>query len=146
MLSGTNFKVLLSLACAAVTSAVPTTGTVFQITPGIGACGWTNTSMQAVGSVSNTTFNHFPGATKNPNKNPICNQWLRVTVPSKAVHGVQPAGNMTIEVQIVDFFKESPKAHANDVGIPVRMFSELANVKAGIIPNTTWEIFKEGDA
>ncbi|KAJ7739256.1 hypothetical protein DFH07DRAFT_965810 [Mycena maculata] len=68
--------IILSLTFAlpsiGVSSAVENgTGTLFQYDPtagsGLGACGWKNTSDQAVGTVSTTTFNNYPGATGNPN-------------------------------------------------------------------------------
>ncbi|KAJ7169243.1 hypothetical protein C8R43DRAFT_1231834 [Mycena crocata] len=127
---------MLSIAylCLALLSGAlaspPQTGTVFQIDPGMGACGWTNTSTQAVGSVSATTFKTFPGATANPNKNPICHHSLVVQV-----------GDKNVTVEVVDYFKETRHAHANDVGIPVMQFAKLdPDLDDGIIENATWYI------
>ncbi|KAJ7122354.1 hypothetical protein C8R44DRAFT_541355, partial [Mycena epipterygia] len=102
----------------------------FQFDPGLGACGWTNTSAQAVGTVSNTTFSSYPGATRNPNKNPICGRLLVITSPA----------NKTVKVFIVDFFPEDENAKANDVGMTTAEFATLANPDDGIIDDVTWNI------
>ncbi|KAJ7464160.1 hypothetical protein FB451DRAFT_1403525 [Mycena latifolia] len=154
MISTSKFLVPLALVLATLGALQKTdvVGTVFQIVPdkAPGACGWTNTSTQAVGAVSNTTFKSFPGATANPNKNPICHHFMNITgppfpslpnspyadlrVPALLAHGV------TVSVQIVDFFKQDPNAGPNDVGIPVMEFAKMAPVRDGIIKDATWVI------
>ncbi|KAJ7511286.1 hypothetical protein B0H11DRAFT_1954614 [Mycena galericulata] len=104
-------------------------GTVFQFEPDLGACGWTNTSDQSVGTVSMTTFNNYPGATKNPNKNPICGRNMTIQ-----------ANGVTVIVVVVDNFKEDKNAGPNDVGVTDMDFSTMANLKDGTIPNATWWI------
>ncbi|KAJ7077683.1 hypothetical protein B0H15DRAFT_861506 [Mycena belliarum] len=126
-------KLLVSLVFAVAALAAPqraaVIGTVFQIDPDLGACGWKNTSAQAVGAVSATTFHSYPGATANPNKNPICHHNMNIT-----------ANGITVVVQIVDYFKEDPNAGPNDVGIPVPQFVKMAPVRDGIIEDATWII------
>ncbi|KAJ6582712.1 hypothetical protein DFH09DRAFT_1309647 [Mycena vulgaris] len=128
-------KILVSLtftlASLVMAQEERTAGTVFQITPGLGACGWMNTSTQAVGAVSATTFSKYPGATRNPNKNPICHHFLEITDPDNGI---------SVRVQVVDFFEEDPNAKANDVGIPAIEFKKMANLDDGIIENATWYI------
>ncbi|KAJ7055632.1 hypothetical protein C8F01DRAFT_1158820 [Mycena amicta] len=132
-----GFKLPVLTASALVTlaagSIVNGTGTVFQITPGIGACGFTNTSTQAVATVSNTTFNFlFPGATpKNSNKNPICHHTLLVHVPNMFA---------ALRFQVVDYFPEGKHAGRNDVGIPLYYFDQVAPESDGVIENVFWEI------
>ncbi|KAJ7816250.1 hypothetical protein B0H13DRAFT_2380531 [Mycena leptocephala] len=123
-------KVLIALALACISLATPQTGTVFRIIPGEGACGYTNTSDQAVGSVSATTFWGYPGANpKNSNKNPICHHSLVIN-----------ANNQTVTVQIVDYFPENKHAGPKDVGIPDFEFMKFAPLKDGIVPNAQWDI------
>ncbi|KAJ6615995.1 hypothetical protein B0H10DRAFT_2219878 [Mycena sp. CBHHK59/15] len=117
-------KILVSLTFALASLGMPTApeqartmGTVFQIVPGLGACGWTNTSAQ------NRT-NHRP-------RNPICHRFLEIT---------DSANGITVRVQIVDFFEEDPNAKANDVGIPAMQFQKVADLDDGIIENATWFI------
>ncbi|TFY79007.1 hypothetical protein EWM64_g5006 [Hericium alpestre] len=55
-------------ALFALAAAQSHTGTLFTFDPGLGACGFTNTSTQIVASVSETFFQNFPGATQNPNE------------------------------------------------------------------------------
>ncbi|KAF8994824.1 hypothetical protein BDQ17DRAFT_1430828 [Cyathus striatus] len=50
------------------------TGNMFHFEPGLGACGFTNTSSQIVASVSQNVYVNFPGATWNPARNPICGE------------------------------------------------------------------------
>ncbi|KAJ7150752.1 hypothetical protein C8R46DRAFT_1358245 [Mycena filopes] len=126
-------NVLLSLAVALAASATHTTqntGQVFYFTPGLGACGYTNTTADHVGTVSNTTFKGYPGATANPNKNPICGRTMVITAPN----------NISINVTVVDFFKQDDNAGAMDVGVTKGDFSKMEPVSDGVIPGAKWEI------
>jgi hypothetical protein len=46
---------------------------------GLGACGITNTDSDFIAAVAESMFDGFPGATDNPNNNPICNKKARIT-------------------------------------------------------------------
>ncbi|KAJ7038821.1 hypothetical protein C8F04DRAFT_1231925 [Mycena alexandri] len=130
-------KIIASLALASsVSFGTPTPrakqnmGDVFYYDPDLGACGWTNTTDQPVGTVSRTTFTGFPGATpKNPNTNPICGRWMLIT-----------GNNITVNVSIVDFFKEGKDAGPNDVGVTKLEFQKMASLDTGIISNAVWNI------
>ncbi|THH14912.1 hypothetical protein EW146_g5478 [Bondarzewia mesenterica] len=52
-------------------------GTYF--TPGLGSCGITNADSDYIVAVSTTIFDNYPGATSNPNDNPICGEKILVT-------------------------------------------------------------------
>ncbi|KAJ7182298.1 hypothetical protein C8R43DRAFT_1228771 [Mycena crocata] len=122
-------KITLALATGALAKSTYK-GTVFQIDAGLGACGWTNTSSQAVCSVSETVFKGYPGATSNPNKNPICHHFANITVDGKS-----------IKVQVVDFFVEDANATAKDIGIPPMQFTKLdPDLDDGIIEGAIWRI------
>ncbi|KAJ7739253.1 hypothetical protein DFH07DRAFT_1064434, partial [Mycena maculata] len=129
--------IILSLAFAlpsiGVSNAVENgTGIVFQFAPGLGACGWTNSSDQAVGSVSNTTFASYSNTT-NPNTNPICGCILTIQ-----------ANGVSVPVAIVDDFPDQGPNSTfgpNDVGTTVPEFAKMdPNVDDGIIRNATWFI------
>jgi hypothetical protein len=47
--------------------------------PGLGACGISNSDSDLIVAVSATTFDQFPGATGNPNNNPICNRGIQIS-------------------------------------------------------------------
>ncbi|KAF8058628.1 hypothetical protein FPV67DRAFT_510872 [Lyophyllum atratum] len=102
------------------------TGTLFFFTPGLGACGFTNTSTQIVASVSSTFFNTFPNATANPNKNPLCKRKLLIT-----------SGAKNITASVVDFFVDPAPFN---VGLSPTAFQKFATLDDGIVPNVTWSV------
>ncbi|KAF8891250.1 RlpA-like double-psi beta-barrel-protein domain-containing protein-containing protein [Infundibulicybe gibba] len=53
--------------------------------PGVGACGVTSTATDNIVAVSTQMFDSFPGATANPNTNPICGKTITATVNGKSV-------------------------------------------------------------
>ncbi|KAL1677898.1 RlpA-like double-psi beta-barrel-protein domain-containing protein-containing protein, partial [Schizophyllum commune] len=52
---------------------------------GLGACGITSTADQMVVAIAHDTFDNYPGATANPNLNPICGQQVRAYYNGKSV-------------------------------------------------------------
>ncbi|KZV97970.1 hypothetical protein EXIGLDRAFT_764007 [Exidia glandulosa HHB12029] len=58
---------------------------------GLGACGINNVASDFVVAVSETFFDTFPGATTNPNNNPLCGQGVTANF-----------GGRSIQVTIVD--------------------------------------------
>ncbi|KAF9476855.1 hypothetical protein BDN70DRAFT_811551 [Pholiota conissans] len=99
---------------------------VFNFVPSLGACGYTNTSQQIVASVSNVVFNNYPGATANPNKNPICHHKIFIQ-----------SGSKNLTASIVDFFQSKD---TNNVGLSDAGFSQFADLSDGIVPNVAWSI------
>jgi len=114
----------LGLACAQVLNS--TNGTLFWFTPGLGACGFTNTSDQFVASVAVSVFNGYPGATSNPNDNPICDQNLTVTY-----------NGTSVTAPIVDY---CPGCSDSYVGFSSAAFQEFASTDVGIVNDVEWEI------
>nr|GAT48331.1 predicted protein [Mycena chlorophos] len=119
------------MTLVASTSIANGTGTVFYMTPGIGACGYTNSSTDLVASVSNVTFKAVRGATANPNDNPICNKTIYLRMP----HTSGP-----VAFSVVDYFPIGNSVGPDDVGIPKYYFQRYAPVDEGIIPNVSWSI------
>jgi len=117
-------KVLLS---ASVAYAQLQTGTLFNFVPGLGACGFTNDSTQIVASVSSVTFNTFPGATANPNDNPICKTSLNITHTG-----------VTLIAPIVDFCEQC--GGNTSIGLSPPGFEKFAPLSQGIVTSTDWEI------
>ncbi|KAH9833602.1 uncharacterized protein C8Q71DRAFT_774126 [Rhodofomes roseus] len=118
------FASFLGLASAQALNS--TNGTLFWFTPGLGACGFTNTSDQVVASVSADVFNNFPGATPNPNDNPICDHNLTVSY-----------NGTNVTAPIVDY---APDASESYVGFSPAAFEEFESTDAGIISGVEWEI------
>ncbi|KAI0074865.1 hypothetical protein K474DRAFT_1709517 [Panus rudis PR-1116 ss-1] len=122
-----SFAAATAILLASCASAQTHTGTLFNFVPGLGACGFTNTSSQTVASVSSKVFNTFPGATANPNDNPICH------------HSVNISHNgVSVAAHVVDFFT-APNADDN-VGLSPSAFQKFAPLDDGIVPNVTWSI------
>ncbi|KIM36843.1 hypothetical protein M413DRAFT_285430 [Hebeloma cylindrosporum] len=116
----------LSLALASVVAQTHGVGTLFIFTPGLGACGFANTSAQTVASVSKPVFTGYPGATSNPNKNPICTHRLLIK-----------SGLKNLTVPIVDFFVDTD---VNKVGVSLPGFLHFGTEDDGVIPNVTWSV------
>ncbi|KIY62043.1 carbohydrate-binding module family 5 protein [Cylindrobasidium torrendii FP15055 ss-10] len=85
---------LLAFASAAL--ALPTStstslaaraysGDVTYYDTGLGACGVSSSNSEYVAAVSLSFFNSYPGATANPNLNPICGKVIRITYGSRSV-------------------------------------------------------------
>ncbi|KAJ3837462.1 plant expansin [Lentinula raphanica] len=53
--------------------------------PGLGACGETNAPGDSIVAIAAPTFDKYPGATSNPNNNPICNKPITIYYGSKSV-------------------------------------------------------------
>ncbi|KAF8916105.1 plant expansin [Mucidula mucida] len=53
--------------------------------PGLGACGITNVATDLIVAVSHTLYDTYPGATANPNLNPICNKKLTANYNGRSV-------------------------------------------------------------
>jgi len=61
------------------------TGDATFYSPGLGACGQTNGPNDFIAAASYKLFDSFPGATANPNNNPICGKSLTAKVNGKSV-------------------------------------------------------------
>lgn len=58
-------------------------GTFFA--PGLGACGITNSGTDMIAAISHQVFDGYPGATANPNDNPICGKKVTAHYQGKSV-------------------------------------------------------------
>lgn len=52
---------------------------------GLGACGWYNSDSDYIVAISELIFLTWPGATDNPNDNPVCGKKIRATYAGKSV-------------------------------------------------------------
>ncbi|KII95423.1 hypothetical protein PLICRDRAFT_170079 [Plicaturopsis crispa FD-325 SS-3] len=122
-------KILSALSIFVVTASAATSGkgTLFNFAPGLGACGFTNTSTELVASVSAKNFNSYPGATSNPNKNPICTHKLTVSL-----------GDKHYSAKIVDYFVA--QGQDSDVGFSDAAFTKFANPSQGTVEGVSWVI------
>ncbi|KAG7091844.1 hypothetical protein E1B28_008247 [Marasmius oreades] len=88
--------------------------------PGLGACGRNNNANELVAAVAATIFDTFPGATANPNNNPICGRPAVVTYQGKSV-----------TVTIVD---RCPGCGTTGIDLSPAAFQILAPLSVGRIP------------
>ncbi|TRM63961.1 RlpA-like double-psi beta-barrel-protein domain-containing protein-containing protein [Schizophyllum amplum] len=83
------FSRALLVAAALASSVIATTGshagkaTYYDV--GLGACGIVSSADQMVVAVPDTMYSGYPGATANPNLNPICGQQIRAYYGDKSV-------------------------------------------------------------
>lgn len=114
----------VGLGYAAPASVNHGDGTFF--TPGLGACGYTNSSTQHIAAVSKQFFDSFGGGYSNPNDAPICGKWATIHYNDK-----------TTRVQIVD--RCGGCVGPTDVDMAPAAFDDLADEKLGRI-KITWSI------
>ncbi|KII84077.1 hypothetical protein PLICRDRAFT_179759 [Plicaturopsis crispa FD-325 SS-3] len=120
--------ILLSLVIAVVslasgTSAYSGDGTWYET--GLGACGIYNTDSDKIVAASARLFDTYPGATANPNNNPICKRRVNIHYQGK-----------TVQAAITD--RCAGCAGEYDLDMSPGAFDVLAPPSAGRIP-ITWE-------
>lgn len=98
---------------------------------GLGACGLTNDNSQLVVGVSTAFYNGFPGATTNPNDNPICGKKLTATFQGKSV-----------TVEIVD---KCVGCATFDLNFSPTAFDKLSKESVGRIHNVSWSVIGGGE-
>ncbi|TFK63661.1 hypothetical protein BDN72DRAFT_847367 [Pluteus cervinus] len=128
MLSRSQLSILsvLSLAVSSALGDEAYVGTAFHFVPGQGACGHVNNGTQLVGSVSRKFFTTYPGATANPNKNPLCHKKLFVQ-----------ANKRSVIVDIIDFWVDN--LPQNSVGLSDTAFKLFAPLDDGVV-DVTWTV------
>ncbi|KAH7920596.1 hypothetical protein BV22DRAFT_790298 [Leucogyrophana mollusca] len=99
---------------------------VFNFVPGLGACGYTNTSTQFVASVPSVFFHSFPGAGANPNDNPIC------TYDVTIIHNTT-----SVTAQIVDYCTQCADT---SIGLSTSAFAKFADPSVGVVNNVSWAV------
>ncbi|KAI0742257.1 RlpA-like double-psi beta-barrel-protein domain-containing protein-containing protein [Daedaleopsis nitida] len=77
--------VFSALSAATLGYAVTLSGDVTWYDTGLGACGHANTDADFIVAVDHTTFDTWPGATANPNNNPLCGRTMRVDAGGRSV-------------------------------------------------------------
>jgi len=132
-----KFLSFLPLAFAALVAAAPGangpthSGDGTFTTFGLGSCGLTNDNSQLVVGVSTGFFNDFPGATTNPNNNPICGKKITASF-----------GGKSVTVEIVD---KCTGCAQFDLNFSPAAFDVLANEDLGRIHNVTWFVVGGGE-
>ncbi|GAA5915190.1 RlpA-like double-psi beta-barrel domain-containing protein [Sporobolomyces salmoneus] len=92
--------------------------------PGLGACGTVATSSSAIVAVSHLLYDSYPGATLNPNLNPICGQKIRATYQGK-----------TVEVEVQD---RCEGCAMWNLDFSPDLFEGLADLSVGRLKGVEW--------
>ncbi|KAI1735575.1 RlpA-like double-psi beta-barrel-protein domain-containing protein-containing protein [Xylaria scruposa] len=126
--------VLAAVAAAGLVSAAPGTpsaalesrsmsGDLTYYAPGLGACGVNNSEQDAIVAISKELFDpHTPNG--NPNKNTYCGRKIKIS-----------RGGKSAVVTVRDRCEGCKK---NDLDVPVKVFSKLANPNDGRV-KMTWD-------
>jgi len=95
---------------------------------GLGACGITNNANDMIAAASYLLFDSFGGGDGgNPNKAPICNKRVSLTIPG---------ANQSIALTITDRCAGCEKCGSMD--LTTGAFSQLADLSVGRITGMTW--------
>ncbi|KAG5734167.1 hypothetical protein E4T56_gene1400 [Termitomyces sp. T112] len=114
-----------------ILTAHANTGEATFFTPGLGACGVENTTNDFIVAVSAEFFDSFPGATTNPNSNPICN-------PRLTAH----SGNASVIVTVTD--RCAGCEGQFDLDLSPVAFEQLADPSIGRLFNVEWSLDSAG--
>lgn len=100
-------------------------GTFYE--PGLGACGMVNVVTDLIVAVAHNIFDNYPGATANPNNNPICGKVVTAHYQGKSV-----------PVTIVD--RCGGCSGDGDLDFTITAFTQLADEAVGRIHGITWTL------
>ncbi|KAJ3558461.1 hypothetical protein NM688_g909 [Phlebia brevispora] len=129
-----SFSTVVVVALALVSSVVsvpmrarqsPNFGDATFYEPGLGACGVTNSASDHIVAVSASFFDTFPGATANPNANPVCGRTLTANFQGKST-----------TVTVVD---RCVGCALDDIDLSPAAFSDLADQSLGRI-QVSWTL------
>lgn len=104
--------------------------TYYSPGPGYGACGFENTSQDAICAVSHLVFDAM-AIDSNPNHNPLCGRKIRITRFDE-----QQGRNNSVDVEVVD---RCTGCEPNDIDLSIRMFEILADEGQGrVLGSWAW--------
>ncbi|KAI0920140.1 hypothetical protein AcW1_001958 [Taiwanofungus camphoratus] len=118
--------ILFLITCASLLVSAANVGDATYYNPGTGACGGTNTGADLVVAVSTQFYNTYPGATVNPNNNPICRTKITANYQGKSVTAA-----------VVD---KCYSCALDDIDLSPSAFSVLADLSVGRLEGVTWTI------
>jgi len=104
--------------------------TYYSPGPGYGACGYENTSTDAICAVSHLVWD-ASSTSSNPNLNPLCGKKIRITRYDSTV-----GGNRSVDVEVVD---RCVGCAATDLDLSLSMFTSLAEEAQGrVVGSWAW--------
>ncbi|KAL8276215.1 hypothetical protein RQP46_011376 [Phenoliferia psychrophenolica] len=101
------------------------TGQATYFAPGLGACGTYASDTDYIVAASHLIYDYFPGATANPNLNPICGKKIAATY-----------GGNTVIVTVQD---ECMGCAAWNLDFSPTVFKKLAPLSVGRLDGMTWK-------
>ncbi|GAA5982236.1 hypothetical protein JCM5350_007707 [Sporobolomyces pararoseus] len=122
--STTTSNLAPSASPTAATLTGTHTGEGTWFAPGLGACGTVATDDSPIVAVSHLLYDSYPGATRNPNLNPICGQKIRATYQGKSV-----------DVTVQD---RCEGCAMWDLDFSPKLFGELADLGIGRLKGVEW--------
>ncbi|CDO73844.1 Distantly related to plant expansins [Trametes cinnabarina] len=125
------FIAVVSAATAALAQATGGTGDGSSVATfyeaGLGACGIFNTDADFIVAIDAQTFDNFPGATGNPNTNPICNRQITATT----------ADGKSVTVTVTD---RCAGCAPGSIDLTPTAFQQLASLDVGRLHGVTWTL------
>ncbi|KAF7300303.1 DPBB-1 domain-containing protein [Mycena chlorophos] len=124
----------------------PFAGDATYYAPGLGACGRKNKSSDLIVAVSKNIYDTYPGATANPNTNPICGKKLKASCKRSVQHEEPQEANesrarldkgKSVSLTVVD---RCPGCSPDDLDMTETAFGLLAPPPEGRIKiEWSWE-------
>ncbi|KAF4632403.1 hypothetical protein G7Y89_g5723 [Cudoniella acicularis] len=104
--------------------------TYYSPGPGYGACGYENTSTDAICAISHIVWD-AASTSSNPNLNPLCGKKIRITR-----YDPTRGGNSSVDVEVVD---RCVGCQADDLDLSLSMFTSLAEEDQGrVVGSWAW--------
>jgi hypothetical protein len=105
--------------------------TYYSPGPGYGACGFQNTSTEAICAVSHFLWDAVLPKGGNANDNPLCGKKIRITR-----YDATKGGNRSVDVEVVD---KCMGCASTDLDLSLSMFTSLAEEADGrVVGSWAW--------
>ncbi|KAF7300001.1 Barwin-like endoglucanase [Mycena kentingensis (nom. inval.)] len=128
----------LALSAGAAVAQVPATGpytggdlTWYNPSVGYGACGNLNADTDPVAALPIAFFSGYPGATTNPNLNPLCGRQIRITAT--------PRGGLPVNITATIADACGGCAIMTSVDVAPVLFSQVTSLDVGRINGIVWD-------
>ncbi|KAA1074994.1 hypothetical protein PGT21_026636 [Puccinia graminis f. sp. tritici] len=103
----------------------PKSGDATYYGTGMGACGIVSNDNSMIAAASHLLFDSFPGATANPNLNPICGRKVKATYQGKSV--------------VVELVDRCTGCALHDLDFSPAAFAQIGPMERGRLHGMTWE-------
>ncbi|CDO74644.1 Distantly related to plant expansins [Trametes cinnabarina] len=118
-------SIAVAVSAAPHTRRAGGTGDATFYEAGLGACGITNSDADMIVAIDAQTFDNFPGATGNPNTNPICKKQIQATTTD----------GKSVTVTVTD---RCAGCAPGSIDLTPTAFQQLASLDVGRLHDVTW--------